>query len=98
MKKSPYSSKFFPCEILVTPRILTSRLDYEALLRRHLNGDWGDLTGEDLSANAHAMEHHEELLSQYPVIIDGKEEVVAIMTENDRSETVVFLLGDTALM
>ncbi len=55
-------------------------------LRRHNNGDWGDLCKEDKQANDYALTHDERLLSSY--LFQGSEKVW-IITEWDRSATTV---------
>jgi len=92
----PINHKFLTGELLVSPRILELDFDYQPFLRRHLRGDWGDLCPDDVKANETALLEHEAILSQYDAIIEGAKETVVIMTEWDRSETVVFILGEPA--
>ena len=58
------------------------------LLARHVNGDWGDLSVEDLAANELAVLTGKRLLSSYAVPGGGK---VWIITEADRSATTILL-------
>ena len=58
------------------------------LLARHVNGDWGDLSVEDLAANELAVLTGKRLLSSYAMPGGGK---VWIITEADRSATTVLL-------
>lgn len=60
------------------------------LLRRHLAGDWGDVSKEDAKANEHALTHGERILSSYRV----KGEKLWIITERDRSQTTVLTPGE----
>ncbi len=60
------------------------------LLRRHLSGDWGDLSEEDKKANEHAVQHGERILSSYRV----KGEKLWVLTEADRSATTVLTPGE----
>jgi hypothetical protein len=58
------------------------------LLARHVNGDWGDLSVEDLAANELAVLTGERLLSSYTMPGGGK---IWIITEADRSATTILL-------
>jgi len=58
------------------------------LLARHVNGDWGDLSVEDLAANELAVLTGKRLLSSYTMPGGGK---VWIVTEADRSTTTILL-------
>lgn len=60
------------------------------LLRRHLSGDWGDVSKEDAKANDHALTHGERILSSYRV----KGEKLWVITEADRSSTTVLTPGE----
>ena len=53
-------------------------------LRRHVAGDWGDLDGHDLKANAVALRDGGRLVSSYTT---RKGEVLWVITEEDRSYT-----------
>jgi hypothetical protein len=59
-------------------------------LFRHLDGDWGDLSPEDIAENELSLQHGWRLLSSYR-LSDGTK--VWIITEADRSATT-FLLPD----
>jgi len=84
-------------ELLVSSGMIKLGIDPNPFLRRHQNGDWGDLCAEDESSNNAALSVGEEILSQYPVTLaNGEAEIVVIMTEGDRSQTVVFLLNEPA--
>lgn len=58
------------------------------LLARHIHGDWGNLSVEDLAANELALLTGKRLLSSY-TLPDG--EKVWIITEADRSATTILL-------
>jgi hypothetical protein len=58
------------------------------LLARHVNGDWGDLSVEDLAANELAVLTGKRLLSSYAMPGGRK---VWIVTEADRSTTTILL-------
>jgi len=57
-------------------------------LCRHAAGDWGDLSLEDMRANAAALKEGTRLLSTYHMK-DGKK--IWIITEADRSATTILL-------
>ncbi|MBJ9698546.1 hypothetical protein [Burkholderia cenocepacia] len=59
------------------------------LLARHIHGDWGDLSVEDMAANELALLTGKRLLSNYP-LPDGQSKVW-IITEADRSATTILL-------
>jgi hypothetical protein len=61
-----------------------------SLMRRHRDGDWGDLTSEDLRANDVALTTGGRLLSAYTV---GSLRLWVI-TEADRSATTFLLPSD----
>ena len=83
-----------PCiplgQIVATPGALEVierfRIDASGLLWRHQHGDWGDLSEDDASANAHAATAGLRILSSYPV---GADERIWIITEADRSVTTL---------
>jgi hypothetical protein len=58
-----------------------------SLVRRHLRGDWGDLSDHDKKANDRALVDGSRILSAYE-FWQGK---VWIITEADRSSTCVLL-------
>lgn len=57
-------------------------------LRRHLDGDWGDLCDEDRRSNDAALKNGDRLVSSYRVSDDLK---LWIITEWDRSVTTLLL-------
>ena len=65
------------------------RLNPTPYLRRHLHGDWGDLSDEDRRLNDAALKSGEDrLFSSYQVTPDLK---LWIITEWDRSVTTLLL-------
>jgi len=60
----------------------------EALLSRHVRGDWGELCEEDRQMNAEALSTGRRLLSAYALPDDTR---VWIITEADRSATTLLL-------
>lgn len=79
-------------QLLATPGAI--RAAHEAgdnlllYILRHAAGDWGDLSGEDMRANAEALKEGTRLLSAYHLNDDTK---IWIITEWDRSATTVLL-------
>jgi len=62
----------------------------DALVRRHLSGDWGDVGADDAKANDNALKWGERVLSSYRV----GEEKLWVITEADRSSTTVLTPGE----
>ena len=74
-------------QVLCTPRI-RDELGWIPMLEfiaRHMEGDWGDVSIADHSANNIALETGERLLSAYDTVA-GR---VWVITEADRSATTV---------
>jgi len=86
--------KFQPGRVMATPGALgafeASGESLLAFLERHLAGDWGDLSPEDLRENELSLQHGWRLLSAYTLSTGVK---VWCITEADRSVTT-FLLPD----
>jgi hypothetical protein len=57
-------------------------------LRRHMSGDWGELSDEDRMENELSLEQGFRLLSRYQT---AKGERIWIITEADRSATTILL-------
>jgi len=57
-------------------------------LRRHVSGDWGELSDEDIKENEFSVEKGFRLLSRYQTT-NG--ELLWIITEADRSATTILL-------
>lgn len=82
-------------EILVSPSVLLRNFRYHPLINRHLAGDWGEISDDDRACNSDAVADGSEILSQYLASdIEGREDLITIVTSADRSYTVVFLPGD----
>ncbi|HDR9192150.1 hypothetical protein [Burkholderia vietnamiensis] len=67
----------------------TAGVEGVLLLARHLHGDWGDLSTEDLASNELALLTGKRLLSSYS-LADGRSKIW-IITEADRSVTTILL-------
>ena len=82
---------FNPGHITATPGALDLmnkfQVDSRALLRRHLTGDWGVLSAEDVRENELSLEHGFRIWSSYPIGDDK----VWVITEADRSSTTFLL-------
>lgn len=59
-----------------------------SLLRRHQQGDWGELCNEDRQANQEALECNARILSVYKVSEGSR---IYVITEADRSSTCILL-------
>ncbi|HYK22560.1 MAG TPA: hypothetical protein VEV42_17590 [Pyrinomonadaceae bacterium] len=57
-------------------------------LRRHMSGDWGELSDEDVKENEFSLKEGLRLLSAYQT---GKGQKLWIITEADRSVTTILL-------
>ena len=81
-------------QVVTTPGILDF-LTYEemvGLLKRHLRGDWGDMTAGDKRLNNRATKDGTRILSSYEW---GPEKTkVWVITEADRSVTTVLLADE----
>lgn len=85
--------RFRPGHVCMTPgvaeRVRQKLLDPVHYLRRHLAGDWGDLSQSDRRQNDAALKSGEDrLFSSYQVTPDLK---LWIITEGDRSLTTLLL-------
>jgi len=89
----PNQSKFPLGRIVATQNALYSIAldDIQEALRRHSQGDWGDLDEHDLAANEEALADHGRILSAY---LSSGEVRFWIITERDRSSTIVLLPTD----
>ena len=61
-------------------------------LKRHFEGDWGDLDEEDKKANDEAIEKNERILSSYFYYPTGDK--VYIITEADRVATTILYANE----
>ena len=75
---------------LATPGVLeaTTQAERNIAFNRHSRGDWGDVVGEDWTANDQALQNGERLISVYHTLSGIK---FWIITEADRSATTVLL-------
>ncbi len=77
--------------VVATPGALkfgeTHKINPLLLLGRHIGGNFGDLTADDVAANEHAVQHDLRVFSSYK-FEHGK---VWIITEADRTSTCILL-------
>ena len=86
-------ARFSPGQVVMTAGVdelvRQGRLNPSPYLRRHLHGDWGDLSDDDRRLNDAALKSGEDrLFSSYQVTRDLK---LWIITEWDRSVTTLLL-------
>lgn len=86
-------ARFSPGQVVmaagVDELVRQGRLNPTPYLRRHLHGDWGDLSDDDRRLNDAALQSGEDrLFSSYQVTRDLK---LWIITEWDRSVTTLLL-------
>ena len=82
--------KFSLGQLVATPGALEA-LDEESFwpyIKRHANGDWGDVCAEDKAENELSLKEGFRLLSAYH-LPDGCK--IWIITEADRSATTILL-------
>ena len=81
---------FQPGQIVATPGVASlveQGVDLLTYLKRHLNGDWGDLCEEDKVENKFSLQNGFRLMSSYNTPF-GK---LWVITEADRSVTTFLL-------
>ncbi len=81
---------FSPGQIVATNGALEMEeqgINLLAYLRRHLQGDWGELCKEDIEENNFSLKNGYRLLSSYTT----REGKLWIITEADRSVTTFLL-------
>lgn len=86
-------ARFSPGQVVMTAGVdelvRQGRLNPSSYLRRHIGGDWGDLSDDDRRQNDAALKSGEDrLFSSYQVTRDLK---LWIITEWDRSITTLLL-------
>ena len=85
--------RFHPGRLMITrnAKDVLPHMEVNAAIKRHLNGDWGDVCPSDWQLNEDALKHGDRLLSVYHTHDDVK---FWIITESDRSATTVLLPSD----
>ncbi|MHB0818448.1 DUF6094 domain-containing protein [Stutzerimonas stutzeri] len=88
---------FQPGQVVMTAAVHhlveTGLLNPSPYLKRHLEGDWGNLDEEDRIANQRALAHDDRLFSSYDIDA-GDESRIWIITDADRSVTTLLLPSD----
>lgn len=81
-------------QLMITPgaieELRRNNINPADLIRRHVNGDWGDICKEDKELNCEAVVEGTRILSSYKL----DNEKVWIITEADRSSTTVLLSSE----
>jgi hypothetical protein len=83
--------KFKSGRVVATPGALKVLGQFDSVanyLERHLSGDWGNLSEEDVRSNERALTNGERLLSSYMTPTNQK---IWVITERDRSVTTLLL-------
>ena len=85
--------RFSPGRVMITPAAARALAGDEITLalRRHLRGDWGDLSTDDRRENDRALFHGGRLLSVYR---SRAGERFYVLTESDRAVTTLLLPED----
>jgi hypothetical protein len=90
--KMALAVRFSPGQIVATPGALAALdeagVDARSLLRRHLRGDWGDVSEEDAAENEFSVDKHLRILSVYNLPTGVR---MWVITEADRSATTFLL-------
>ena len=86
-------ARFSPGQVVITAGVdelvRQSRLNPAPYLRRHLDGDWGDLCDDDRQLNDAALKSGEDRLFSSYLVEPGLK--LWIITEWDRSVTTLLL-------
>ena len=84
--------KFPLGQLVATPGALEALKEAEVsflpYIRRHLEGDWGDICPEDAAENELSLKEGFRLLSAYTLLSGDR---IWIITEADRSATTILL-------
>ncbi len=95
--KTPSGQLFDPGRLMLTQAVQSLMeqqiLDITPYLKRHLSGDWGELSNDDWHTNQRALETGERLFAAYDISADA-ETRLWIITEADRSATTLLLPSD----
>jgi len=83
--------KFPLGHIVITPGAAQlfgpNHIEPARMLRRHVTGDWGNISADDQDTNQAALTNGARLISVY----DYKGQSVWVITEGDRSATTILL-------
>ncbi len=80
-------AKFELGDVIITPGAAAAFIQrqIDACLRRHAEGDWGDVDDDEWALNDEAAANDDRMVSEY--VIDGKR--LRIVTASDKSVTTV---------
>lgn len=82
---------------MISPGVSNLGIDPTPLLRRHQECDWSQMCAEDVELNKQALANGEAIISRYYVTTPmRKSVVVTIVTEDDRSYTLIFMEAEVA--
>ena len=82
---------------MISPGVTHLGIDPTSLLRRHQECDWSHMSAEDVELNKQALANGEAIVSQYHVTtLMRKSVTVTIVTEDDRSYTLIFMEAEAA--
>jgi hypothetical protein len=84
-------------KILIAEAVNALDYDIHRLLKRHQSGDFGCVDPYDVDHNLQAIECGDAILSQYHVMVGEKKILICVMTEGDRSYTVLFIVDQKKL-
>ena len=84
--------KFSLGQLVATPGALEAlkeaKVSFLPYIRRHLEGDWGDVCPKDAAENELSLKEGFRLLSAYTLLSGDR---IWIITEADRSATTILL-------
>lgn len=83
--------------ILIAPEIEHFGIEVQRLLRRHQSGDFGCVDPYDSNQNLKAIESGGGIVSQYEVMVGETTIMIRVMTEGNRSYTVIFVMDKEKL-
>jgi hypothetical protein len=90
--QQPSAARFTLGQTVITPgaaeALEAAEQTATEFLRRHVKGDWGDLSADDVKENELSVEQGFRLLSRYQT---SRGERLWIITEADRSATTILL-------
>jgi hypothetical protein len=84
-------------KLLIAEAVHALDYDINRLLKRHQSGDFGCVDQYDIVQNLQAIECGDAILSQYHVMVGEKKILICVMTEGDRSCTVLFIVDQKKL-
>ena len=83
--------------IMITPEVEALDIEVSCFLVRHRSGDFGISDEYSDILNQQAIESGNEVASQYRVAVGDGTGFLSIVTESDRSFTIVFLTNQAFL-